>query len=170
MERWQKGHDCCSCCASVRCNEGELMVSACVDPTMKPGGGAVMVTLSDTDSDNISSGMTSVGPSFVFQQDIESKMIPTISSVWEDCWPRSRVIQCCITWPLTSTIIHLNPAEVVWDELEHRVKEKQPTSAQHKWKLLQNKSSRWWPHEASCRICVGVRSKTCLLWRQENTC
>jgi hypothetical protein len=27
---------------------------------------------------------------------------------------------------------------MVWDELHRRVKEKQPTSAQHMWELLQN--------------------------------
>ena len=32
----------------------------------------------------------------------------------------------------------LNPTEMVWDELDCRVKEKQPTSAQHMWELLQN--------------------------------
>jgi hypothetical protein len=32
----------------------------------------------------------------------------------------------------------LNPIEMVWDELDHRVKEKQPTSAQHMWELLQD--------------------------------
>jgi transposase len=31
----------------------------------------------------------------------------------------------------------LNPIEMVWDELDRRVKEKQPTSAQHMWEFLQ---------------------------------
>lgn len=31
----------------------------------------------------------------------------------------------------------LNPTEMVWDTLDFRVKEKQPTSAQHFWELLQ---------------------------------
>ena len=43
-----------------------------------------------------------------------------------------------MTWPPQSP--DLNPIEMVWDELERRVKEKQPTSAQHKWELLQD----WW--------------------------
>jgi transposase-like protein len=34
-----------------------------------------------------------------------------------------------MTWPSQSP--NLNPIEMVWDELAHRVKEKQPTSAQH---------------------------------------
>ena len=32
----------------------------------------------------------------------------------------------------------LNPVEMVWDELDRRVKAKQPTSAQHLWELLQD--------------------------------
>jgi hypothetical protein len=34
-----------------------------------------------------------------------------------------------MTWPPQSP--DLNPIEIVWDELDRRVKEKQPTSAQH---------------------------------------
>ena len=30
---------------------------------------------------------------------------------------------------------NLNPIEMVWDELDRRVNEKQPTSAQHMWEL-----------------------------------
>ena len=42
---------------------------------------------------------------------------------------------------------NVNPIEMVWNELDGRVKEKQPTSAQHMWELLQDcwKSI---PHEA----------------------
>ena len=40
-----------------------------------------------------------------------------------------------MTWPPQSP--DLNPIVVVWDELDRRVKEKQPTSAQHMWELLQ---------------------------------
>uniref|UniRef100_A0AAZ3QHJ5 Tc1-like transposase DDE domain-containing protein n=1 Tax=Oncorhynchus tshawytscha TaxID=74940 RepID=A0AAZ3QHJ5_ONCTS len=41
-----------------------------------------------------------------------------------------------MTWPPQSP--SLNPIEMVWDELDCRVKEKQPTSAQHVWELLQD--------------------------------
>jgi transposase len=44
-----------------------------------------------------------------------------------------------MTWPTQSP--DLNPIEIVWDELDKRVKEKQPTSAhQDHWKII--------PHEA----------------------
>ena len=41
-------------------------------------------------------------------------------------------------WLAQST--YLNPIELVWDELDRRVKAKQPTSATHLWELLQQ---RW---------------------------
>jgi transposase len=41
-----------------------------------------------------------------------------------------------MTWPPQSP--DFNPIEMVWDELDQRVKEKQPTSAQHMWELLQD--------------------------------
>ena len=41
-----------------------------------------------------------------------------------------------MTWP--QQLPDLNPIEMVWDELEHRVKGKQQTSAQHMWELLQD--------------------------------
>ena len=40
------------------------------------------------------------------------------------------------TWPPQSP--NLIPIEMVWDQLDGRVKEKQPTSAQHIWELLQD--------------------------------
>ena len=41
-----------------------------------------------------------------------------------------------MTWPPQSP--DLIPTEMIWDELDRRVKEKQPTSAQHMWELLQD--------------------------------
>ncbi|CDQ87304.1 unnamed protein product [Oncorhynchus mykiss] len=38
-----------------------------------------------------------------------------------------------ITWPPQSP--DLNPIEMISDELDRRMKEKQPKSAQHMWKL-----------------------------------
>ena len=34
--------------------------------------------------------------------------------------------------------LDLNTIEMVWNELDRRLKEKQPTSVQHKWELLQD--------------------------------
>ena len=41
-----------------------------------------------------------------------------------------------MTWPPQSP--HLNPMEMIWDEMDCRVKAKGPTSAQHLWELLQD--------------------------------
>jgi hypothetical protein len=61
-----------------------------------------------------------------------------------------------ITWTPQSS--NLNPIEMVWDELGHRVKEKQPTIAQHMWDLLQDcwKSIT---HEDGCQECAKLSSR-----------
>ena len=41
-----------------------------------------------------------------------------------------------MTWPPQSP--DLNQNEMVWDELDRRVRERQPTSAQHMWELVQD--------------------------------
>uniref|UniRef100_A0AAX7SD51 Tc1-like transposase DDE domain-containing protein n=1 Tax=Astatotilapia calliptera TaxID=8154 RepID=A0AAX7SD51_ASTCA len=41
-----------------------------------------------------------------------------------------------MAWPPQSP--DLNPVEMVWNEMERRVKAKGPTSAQHLWELLQD--------------------------------
>ena len=45
-------------------------------------------------------------------------------------------VQHQMTWPPQSP--DLNPMEMVWDEMDRRVKAKGPTSAQHLWELLKN--------------------------------
>ena len=41
-----------------------------------------------------------------------------------------------MTWPPQSP--DFNPIKMVWDELDRKMKEKQATSAQHMWELLQD--------------------------------
>uniref|UniRef100_A0A667X851 Tc1-like transposase DDE domain-containing protein n=1 Tax=Myripristis murdjan TaxID=586833 RepID=A0A667X851_9TELE len=41
-----------------------------------------------------------------------------------------------MTWPPQSP--DLNPIQMVWGELDHRVKAKRPTCAKHLWELLQD--------------------------------
>uniref|UniRef100_A0AAZ3SUD3 Tc1-like transposase DDE domain-containing protein n=1 Tax=Oncorhynchus tshawytscha TaxID=74940 RepID=A0AAZ3SUD3_ONCTS len=62
--------------------------------------------------------------------------------------PTSRLWKCYLTKKESDGVLHqitwppqspdFNPIEIVWDELDRRVKEKQPTSAQHMWELLQD--------------------------------
>ena len=73
----------------------------------------------------IPSGLQLVGLSFVFQQDND----PThTSSLYNGLKKESDGVLHQMTWPLQSP--DLNPIEMVWEELDCRVKEKQPTSAQ----------------------------------------
>ena len=57
----------------------------------------------------------------------------------------------------------LNHIEMVWDESDCRVKEKQPTSAQHMWELLRDWS---WENAKSVQSCH--QGKGWLLWRISN--
>ena len=61
-----------------------------------------------------------------------------------------------MSWPPQSP--NLNPIEMVWDELDRRVKEKQLTSAQHMWELLQDywKSIPGEAGERRPRVCKAV--------------
>ena len=74
-----------------------------------------------------------------------------------------------MTWSPQSP--DLNPIEMVWDELDHRVKEKQPTSAQHMWELLQDcwksiPGEAGWENAKSVQSCN--QGKGWLLWRISN--
>jgi hypothetical protein len=76
----------------------------------------------------IPSGLHLVPQSCVFQQDNDLTHYLTKEE--------SDGVLHQMPWPPQSP--NLNPIEMVWDELENRVKEKQPTIAQHMWELLQD--------------------------------
>ena len=117
----------------------------------------------------IPSGLRLVGPSFIFQQDNDPKHT---SRLCKAIWPRRRVMGCCARWPGLPQSPDLNPIEMVWGELDRRVKAKGPTSAKHLWELLQDcwktisgdylfKLIKRMP-----RVCEAViKSKRWLLWR-----
>ena len=142
------------------------MISACVVLTVKYGGGGVMVWgrfAGDTICDlfkiqgklnqhgyhsilqrhAIPSGFYFVVLSIVFQQDNDPKHTSRLCKGY--LTKESDGVLHQMTWPPQSP--DLNPIEMVWDELDRRVKEKQPTSAQHMWELLQD-SLKSLPHEA----------------------
>ena len=83
---------------------------------------------------SIPTGLRLVGLSFVFQQDND----PHTSRLCKGYLTKkqSEGVLHQMTWPPQSP--DLNPIEMIWDELDHRVKEKPPTSAQHMWELLQD--------------------------------
>jgi transposase-like protein len=75
------------------------------------------------------------GLSFVFQQDNDPKHTSRLFKGYLTKKESDGVLHQ-MTWSPQSP--DLNPIEMVWDEVDHRVKEKQPTSAQHMWELLQD--------------------------------
>lgn len=74
-----------------------------------------------------------MGPSFVFQQDIDPKHTSWLFKGFLTK-KESDGLLCQMTWPPQS--LDLNSTEMVWAELERRAKVKQPTSAQFMWELL----------------------------------
>ncbi|CDQ92219.1 unnamed protein product [Oncorhynchus mykiss] len=85
------------------------MISASVVPTVKHGGGGVM--------DNDPKHTSRLCKGYLTKKESDGVLHQ-------------------MTWPPQSP--ELNPIEMVWDELDRRGKEKQPTSAQHMWELLQD--------------------------------
>ena len=142
----------------VRRRKGERMDSTCLVPTVKHGGGGVMVWgcfAGDTVGDlfkiegilnqhgyhsilqrhAIPSGLRLVGPSFIFQQDNDPKHTSRLCKGYLTKKESDGVLRQ-MTWPPQSP--DLNPIEMDWGELDRRVKAKGPTSAKHLWELLQD--------------------------------
>jgi hypothetical protein len=71
-----------------------------------------------------------VGLSFVFQQDNDTKHTYRLCKGYLTKKESDGALHQ-MTW--SQQLPDLNPIEMVWDELDRRVKEKQPTSAQHMW-------------------------------------
>ena len=133
------------------------MSSACVVPTVKHGGGSVVVWgcfAGDRVDDlyqvhgklnqhgyhsilqrhAIPSELRLVGQSFILQQDNDPKHTSKLCKNYL-AKKESEGQLNLMTWPAQSP--DLNPIELVWDKLDKRVKAKLPTSALHLWELLQ---------------------------------
>ena len=83
----------------------------------------------------IPSGLRLVGRSFIFQQDNDPKHTSRLCKGYLTKKESDGVLRQ-MTWPPQSP--DLNPIEMVWGELDRRVKAKGPTSAKHLWELLQD--------------------------------
>ena len=139
----------------VRCRVGERMISACVVPIVKHRGGvmcvsALLVTLSVIYFE-FKAHLTSMATT-AFCSETQSHLV---CAKWDYYLFFDRTVthytsRLCkgystnksdgvlhqMTWPPQSP--DLNSIELVWDELDRRLKEKHPTSAQHMWELLQD--------------------------------
>ena len=75
-----------------------------------------------------------VGQGFILMQDNDPKHTSKLCQMYFKSKEEQHILQL-MSWPAQSA--DLNPIELVWDELDWKVKAKQPTSATHLWQLLQ---------------------------------
>jgi hypothetical protein len=130
---------------SLRCKVGKQMISTCVVPTVKHGGGgvicggALLVTLSviylEFKAHLTSMATTAFCNDTPSQRDNDPKHTSRLCKGYLTKRESAGLLHQ-MTWPPQSP--NLNPIEMFWDELVRWVKEKQPTSAQHIWELLQD--------------------------------
>lgn len=141
----------------VRRTPQEKMLEQCVVPTVKHGGGSVMVwgsfsangvgdivkidgILRKEQYKNIlirhavPSGTRLIGNPFVLQEDNDPKHSAKICRSYTANKERQGVLKNMI-WPPQSP--DLNPIELLWDELDRRVRRQCPTSVTALWEILQ---------------------------------
>ena len=166
----------------VRHRVGDQMISACVAPTVKHGGGGVGVLCWWHCLREIKAHLTSVattafccdtssylvcGTSHLF---FTRTMTQHTSRLYKGYFTKKESDSDRVLHQMTSTITRPQP-EVVWDELGRRMKEKQPTSAQHMWELQQDcwksiPGEAGWENAKSVQSCYQGRRR--LLWRISN--
>lgn len=140
----------------VRRRVGERAREECIVPTVKHGGGSVMVwgcfgnnrvgDLIKIDGilnkegykqileDNaLPSGLRLIGRGFVFQEDNDPKHSSKLCRGFLAEKEKRRVLNYMV-WPPQSP--DLNPIELLWDELDRMARKKCPTSCQHLWDIL----------------------------------
>jgi len=140
----------------VRRAFSEKMHPDCITPTVKHGGGSVMVwgCFSYTGVGDlhrikgileqkgyhsilsrhcIPSGTRLIGRGFVMQEDNEQNTLLNYSNYLHRK-EKSGALKKMV-WPPQSP--DLNPIELLWDELDRRVRKVCPTSQEHLWEILQ---------------------------------
>lgn len=141
----------------VRRSTGERFSDQCIIPTMKHGGGSVMIwgcfggqSLGDLikiegklfkegyknilQSNAIPSGLRIIGNNFTFQQDNDPKHKAKLCQEYLKKMEKKNIIKIMI-WPPQSP--DLNPIELLWDELDRSVRKSCPNTQNDLWKKLQ---------------------------------
>ncbi len=139
----------------VRRRVGEKMLDACITPTVKHGGGSVMVRgcfgagkvgdlyhvhgilnqhgyHSILQRHAVPSGQRLIGHGF--QQDNDPKHTSKLCKSYLER-KQSAGIMSVMEWPPQSP--DLNSIELLWEELDRDVRKKCPTSVNHLWAILQ---------------------------------
>lgn len=142
----------------VRRKTGERVKEGCVVPTVKHGGGSVMVwgcfsydgvgqlkkidgKLTKESYHNIlqrhaiPSGTQLIGRGFIFQQDNDPKHTSGLCTSYLKKKQDDGVLRI-MNWPPQSPDV--NPIELVWEELDRRVRDLRPTSLESLWESLNN--------------------------------
>lgn len=141
----------------VRRSTNERMLPQCIVPTIKHGGGSITVwgcfSYSGTgtlhringimrkehyreilEAHAIPSGLRLIGENFTFMHDNDPKHTARICSQYLRDQSEANVLRI-MTWPPQSP--DLNPIELLWDELDRRVRSFGPSSKEQLWNVLQ---------------------------------
>lgn len=141
----------------VRRSAGERATEQCIVPTVKHGGGSVMIwgcfggtVVGDIvkiegilkkeqyrnilENNAIPSGLRLLGQTFVFQQDNDPKHTSKLCKDYLRHLEAEGSIKV-MEWPPQSP--DLNPIELLWEELDREVRKSPPTSQADMWKKLQ---------------------------------
>lgn len=142
----------------VRRSAEEKMMPDCVVPTVKHGGGSVMVwgcfsshgtgdlvrihgimkkeqykTILEKNA--VPSGLRLIGNGFIFQQDNDPKHSSKLCRGYLERKEANGVLKN-MTWPPQSP--DLNPIELLWEELDRKVRDACPSSQEDLWRILQD--------------------------------
>lgn len=140
----------------VRRSAEQKMLPDCMVPTVKHGGGSVMVwgcfsssgvgdlarvigkmnkeaykTILEENA--VTSGLRLIGEGFVFQQDNDPKHTSRLCQDYLKQREDEEILQIMI-WPPQSP--DLNPIELLWEELDRRVRDQCPSSESALWNIL----------------------------------
>lgn len=142
----------------VRRSTQERMLDSCVIPTVKHGGGSVMVwgcfggrATGDLvkiegilkkegykkilKENVVRSGQRLIGRKFIFQHDNDPKHSSKLCKEYLKQLERKNVLKVMV-WASQSPDV--NPIELLWDKLDREVRKQCPTSTTHLWEILQN--------------------------------
>ena len=142
----------------VRREKTEKMRMECIIPSVKHGGGSLMVWgcfssagvgdlikiegimrkenyLEILEQNAVPSGLRIIGKKFIFQQDNDPKHTSKLCRAFVEQKEKQKVLYNMI-WPPQSP--DLNPIELLWEEMDRKVRLQCPTSKSDLWKASQN--------------------------------